>query len=286
MYKCYYYPLNKDSLQKLYSLDNFTDVILSCDSTADISKIRAENPDLYNFIRDHNILYSVAGGKHGRLAKAMKTGTKIFGDDGFYTDLWLRYFKRTLYSTKDIEQILAIYDEMDKNVNPNWSDIQKIMYYYTEIQKYLKTNKGDAIYYPSGNNDKWSLMCLLTGKFCCVGACSVLHDILLRLGMKSDVLTEDRVHTFNLFEFKDNKGKKQTLAADLSWDSVLKNDNNNQVSYECFGFNPKGMKHHNPTLKADKKKLDKLTILTKEEKDRIYNEITDPGFNKKNDDIM
>ena len=149
-----------------------------------------------------------------------------YNDERFnaYSDQQYRvkdWFDSSIYSKGEILKITQEIEKIEKGINPNWSDLQKIVYLYD----YLKKNiMYDPKYESKESDEIRSLRGLLSKKTVCAGYATIFKEMLDRQNIKCHYVRGNCIgvdgnvrggHAWNVIELD---GKLYPI--DLTWDNT------------------------------------------------------------------
>ena len=117
-----------------------------------------------------------------------------------------RIQKRTNYTPSEVCSIIERYEELEKGIDPNWSDFEKAIYVYIKLGE-------NILYQDSEGVDSYNLKTIL-GKGVCAGYASSYKEAMDRLGIECDIVNKPRKHTWNALTIDGTK-----YLIDLTWDA-------------------------------------------------------------------
>lgn len=91
------------------------------------------------------------------------------------------YFDSVIYTRNETIKILREIEEIEKGIQPNWSDIQKTLYIYDKLKT---TIMYDPKYMTKPSSEVRSLRGLITKQTVCAGYALILQEILERNGIQ------------------------------------------------------------------------------------------------------
>ena len=103
-----------------------------------------------------------------------------------------KYIDRTLYTPEQLSTIIKVFDKVEKNINPQWSDTEKALYVY------LNFIKGIEYDYSKNNTKTNSNLCaLITSKAKCAGFATCFKEEMDRLGIENEFKNIPGIHSYN-----------------------------------------------------------------------------------------
>lgn len=129
------------------------------------------------------------------------------------------YFERGIYTRNETIKIIERLEKLEKGINPNWSDMQKIVYIYDILKREIMY---DSVAKNKSTKEKSSLRGLLSGKTVCAGFASIFKEMCDRQGIKCDYVSgytkenDDGRHAWNVITID---GKMYPI--DLTWENGL-----------------------------------------------------------------
>ena len=273
-------PFDADGL-RILGQNNFENIIFCCSTTKCLSDLKQKDKQIFSEIMNSKNIVQITGGYNGGFSKYFR----IHPDERFFegnesTTYRIKY-GRTLYNTEDVCKILDIYEKIESGIKENWTDIQKAMYVYAELQKYiLSYNTKGGNYRDNGNgsinSNNDSLLALVDESGICDSISCVFHEAMQRIGVESSqVLAEE--HAFNIISVKDENGNKTHIAVDLTWDIHLNEKSDKaKTHFKYFGFpiDFNGDPAHIPTGIDDVMKGRQCRTLTPDSKKQIWESLT------------
>ena len=212
-------------------------------------------------ITNKRIVFSIIGGLEGKKTK--------YNDE--------IYKKRTYYSKEELIKIIEYFENVEKGLSDEMSEMEKCMYIYCCIMQdtnyVIKYRDADV------NSDliENSLRGNLYHKLTCAGIALTYKELLDRQGIKCEYLNKKRCHSFNRIEID---GKKYGI--DLTWD-LNHYERENNYSFNYFGRQDSKhfyIKYHDLSSDSDET-MDELDTFTDEEIMNCFNSIKSLLSNRK-----
>lgn len=163
--------------------------------------------------------------------KSVSNGRVFIRVEGGYDEHRINSYKKSLYiemhkydnvyTISEIERIMIEIEKIEKNINPNWSPEQKLMYF-------VGTLKNKIIYHPfhekAASKDIRSLRGLFSHNTVCAGYAVILKELCDRNGIEcqyvegcsnqKDVDAENLSHAWNIVKINGNY-----FPLDLTWNA-------------------------------------------------------------------
>ncbi len=150
-----------------------------------------------------------------------------------------RFLNDNTYTLNEMKKIYYELEEIEKGINPNWDELQKLMYFIG----YLKNR---IIYHPffetAPSKDIRSLTGLFSGKTVCAGFALILKEICDRNGIYCQYVEGasdmDKInagwatHSWNIVRIKG-----QLIPVDLTWNATANNSGKMLDNSELFNVN-------------------------------------------------
>lgn len=136
-----------------------------------------------------------------------------------------KYFYRTLYTKEEMVKIIEEMENIEKNIDPSWNDLEKAMYVYktlTESLTYKKEDDKDREY-------TRNLLVLLNKSGVCAGFSLVFKEIMDRINVKCLYQSKKGGHAWNLILIND-----KYYPVDLTCD-VLNYSKTGVCEFKMFG---------------------------------------------------
>lgn len=133
------------------------------------------------------------------------------------------YQERTYYSPKELISIIKFYEQIERQINPLWNELEKCMFVYKKICEY--SNYSECTY--NGRDASRNLLGVITGKSVCSGYAIIFKEAMDRIGIKCYYQNKEGMHSWNIVEID---GKQ--YAIELTWD--VNNKKNNVCGFNYF----------------------------------------------------
>ncbi len=179
------------------------------------------------------------------------------------------YQNRTYHSKEELIKIIEYFEDIEKGIKSEMSEMQKAMYIYCCIIQ--DTNYVTS--YRDADFDSKLIENSLTGnlyhKLTCAGIALTYKELLDRQGIKCEYLNKVRSHSFNRIELD---GKKYGI--DLTWD-LSRYEKGNVIKFDYFGrqdSNDFYIRYHDLSKEQDET-MDELNTFTQSEIDNCYSSI-------------
>lgn len=125
------------------------------------------------------------------------------------------YQARTYYSARELCEIVKIYSDIEKGIDPNWTETQKAMYIYKELCNRMEYENNEI----NGKNHSLGIGGLLYGKAVCSGFAMIYKEALDRVGIECHYQNKEGQHSWVVAKLD---GEYRAL--ELTWDVVNKGD--------------------------------------------------------------
>lgn len=179
--------------------------------------------------------------------------TEEFAKSHRHSDAMDHLREKATYSKEELTEINAKFDEIERNIDPNWNEYQKALYLY----EYVKTNITYRVNRQIGPNGKWldeagnsyrtrtwdSLIGLTNGLSTCSGFSHIYTELCTRQGIKcvqvggKYVSNGEGDHAWNIVTINGNN-----FIVDAIWDAQ-EYENGKDVT---TGFGIKDVSHYSP----------------------------------------
>ncbi len=121
-----------------------------------------------------------------------------------------KYFYRTLYTKEEMVKIIKDMENIEKNIDPSWNDLEKAMYVYKTLVESLTYKKEDD----KNREYTRNLLVLLNNSGVCAGFSLVFKEIMDRINVKCLYQSKKGGHAWNLI-FINNKYYPVDLTCDI-----------------------------------------------------------------------
>ena len=148
--------------------------------------------------------------------------------DGKY--LQQKYKERTIYSPKTLALAIRRMQSVEKQINPNWTQIEKALFVFDKLVKNIEYD-----YREESKDELRNLTSLTTKKSRCAGFAICYKEMMDRLQIPCDFRNISGVHSFNVLKINN-----KNIVVDLTW--ARNNFDAHKPDYlKYFGsFNPRG----------------------------------------------
>ncbi len=224
--------LNLEAIYKYNELARRRNIALVLENTKGLTKEKVE-------LLSDNITISILGGLNPVKRKFARE----------------HYQKRTYYTKREMLEILDVLEEIERLINPVWSDLEKAIFVYQRLCIQLHYNEyADEV-------KSRNLMVLVNDEGVCAGFALVYKEIMDRLGINCYYQNKSHHHAFNVLEI-DNK----YYGIDLTWD--ISEKMYNKCSFDYFATSNSlefyGNIHHNLSDEKEEKMFH-LSVLNDEQ---------------------
>ncbi|MBR3885003.1 MAG: hypothetical protein IKJ33_00860 [Clostridia bacterium] len=121
----------------------------------------------------------------------------------------VRIQKRTIYTPNQVYLIISRFEQLEKNVDPNWNDLEKAAYMYQMLGTNIKYDSFESKGVETSN------LYTVLGGGVCAGYASVYKEAMDRLGVKCEIINKQKTHSWNAINI-DGKW----FPVDLTWDAA------------------------------------------------------------------
>lgn len=104
----------------------------------------------------------------------------------------MKYVNRTLYSPRQLSQIIKTFEQIEKQLDPNWTDVEKALYVYLTM---IKNISYDYKNINSQTNSNLCVMLKRTAK--CAGYATCYKEAMDRLGIENEFKNVPNIHSYN-----------------------------------------------------------------------------------------
>lgn len=132
-------------------------------------------------------------------------------DDGALIEADKDFYNTSLYNKNETIKILEEIQNIEKGIDSNWSDLQKVIYFYDTLKRNIFY---DPKFETNASTETRSLKGLVSKKTVCAGYANIFQELLQRQGIKCHYILGVG-HAWNAFEID---GK--TYPIDLTWDNT------------------------------------------------------------------
>ena len=152
-------------------------------------------------------------------------------------------FENSLYSPDDLANALSIIEGLEKEINPEWSDLEKALYTYITLEGSMSyCDDKEYCLAPDYNN----LSSISKGKGTSRAISTIFHEMMTRQGINSRVISRRNHNSWNEVEID---GKYYPL--DLSMDIIYHEDLKSEGKYGICNFLTDKNFYNNPNHETD-----------------------------------
>lgn len=152
-------------------------------------------------------------------------------------------FENSLYEPDDLANAISILEGIEKEINPEWSDLEKAIYTYITLEGSM--SYCDDKEYSSAPNYN-NLISLSKGKGTSRGIATIFHEAMTRQDINSRVISRRNMNSWNEIEID---GKYYPL--DLSMDVIYHEDVKSEGRYGICNFITDKNFYNNPNHETD-----------------------------------
>lgn len=134
------------------------------------------------------------------------------------------YQQRTYYSVYELIAIISKFESIERRMNPLWSDLEKVMFIYEKLCKYLTYEESKY----NGRDASRNLLGMITGKSVCSGCALIFKEAMDRINIPCAYQNIEGKHSWNVI-----KVDEKYHPIELTWDVYEKKDNSCQFSHFC-----------------------------------------------------
>lgn len=204
--------ITDDDINFLNSLNERT--VVSLKNTKGLSSYQISK------INNNNVLFSVVSG----LGEIIDTKNGIDKK---------RYKERTYLSYMGLATILYYFEQIESELEYEWTDTQKAMYVYSVLASNIEYVKEfDSESFVSDGVMPRSLNGILYNKLTCAGFALVFKEMMDRLGIECHFQNKTGSHDFNIINLDGNY-----YGIDVTWDNCYGKDTN-ICEFKQFGRDP------------------------------------------------
>ena len=152
---------------------------------------------------------------------------KVLGGYNFCEDvkyLKPKYVERTYYSPQILAEAITVMQEIEEEIDPNWSDFLKALFVFEKLVETI-----DYDYDNKSEHEDRNLTSFVTGLARCAGFSICFKEMMDRLGIKCEFRNVPNTHSYNVLFYKG-----QPFVVDVTW---AKNalDEREKDYYRYFG---------------------------------------------------
>jgi hypothetical protein len=199
-------------------------------------------------------------------------------------------FDKTEYMNSNNTDIISSYDdfinadeifeEIVNNINPNWNELEKFKYIYTELGEIISYDINVLYSDEKCNYDRANLIArdifksILTGKGICTGFSEAYQYVCRKAGLMC-YTERNATHQYSIIGYHDENGELVKSYCDLTWDSEMIK---RKQKCRYFGKSKETFKFHkdlkeSDTLDIPEKKIEEIDRTISYEKETYYQEI-------------
>ena len=200
-----------------------------------IIKNQIITPQLINSIKDSRaiILLDNTKGQNPKIIKNIPQNIdiRVLGGYNFCDDakfLKPKYAERTDYSPKILAKAIAKMQEIENNIDPNWSDFTKALFVFETLVKSI-----DYDYDNKCKEEVRNLTCLTTGFSRCAGFAICFKEMMDRLNIKNEFRNIEGTHSCNILFYK-----SKPFVVDLTFARNTLDDNSDNYHRFFGAFDP------------------------------------------------
>lgn len=181
-----------------------------------LKNTRGLTSKLISKIKNNNVVFSILGG-HNNILKS----------DFIYRD---RYIDRTYLSYMGLATILYYFEQIESELEYNWTDTQKAMYIYSVLASNIEyVSEFNPEEFIKKNVMPRSLNGILYNKLTCTGFALIFKEMMDRLGIECHFQNKTGSHDFNIIKLNNNY-----YGIDVTWDNCYEKDTN-LCEFKQFG---------------------------------------------------
>ena len=219
---------------------------------------KGQNSEIINSLKDNkNIYISVTGGLDYINKNKYKT--------------W-NYIERTIYDAENLCNIIKIFEEIERKINPLWNDLEKSIYIYKILAEKMHYKTKDERTIVDGVDYSRTLNCMIKKRAVCAGFSLIYKEAMDRIGIECLYQNKSHEHVWNAIKID---GNYQLI--DLTWDTYQKSADGKCLFY-YFGQSSKDFYkdiHHD--IQNDNEEIRVLTTgIPREDIISAYNRIAAP----------
>lgn len=158
------------------------------------------------------------------------------------------YIDRTFYKPGNLARIIEVYEKIERQIRPTWTDTQKCMFVYKKIVEVMHYQYDYESDFENGQDVARSLHTLLAKRAVCAGFALLFKEAMDRLGIECLYQNKQHHHAWNVVKLEG-----EWRALDLTWD--VNNKKNNQCGFAEFcmesGAKFYGNRHHNISRESE-----------------------------------
>ena len=183
-----------------------------------------------------------------------------------------KYYARTIYSPLEVYKIIEKIENIEVDIDPTWSDLEKAMYIYNTLCEGMIYDHDERTERSIHTNR--CLLGLVTGTAVCAGFSTIYKEMLDRQGIECLYQNRKYEHVWNLIRIN---GK--LIPVDLTWDNEDSEYENNKCGFKYFGRNEYFFEY--PSHQVTEEPVLSTSFLTDKEFKKAYNKL----FKNKNIEV-
>lgn len=162
--------------------------------------------ELISMIKNNNVVFSIVGGLNG-----------IINSDNIDKKYKEKYTQRTYLSYMGLATILYYFEQIESELEYDWSDTQKAMYVYSVLASNIEyVSEFSPESFIGKNVMPRSLNGILYNKLTCAGFALVFKEMMDRLGIECYFQNKTGSHDFNIIKLNNN-----FYGIDVTWDNCF-----------------------------------------------------------------
>lgn len=143
-----------------------------------------------------------------------------------------KYFKKTLYSPAEVSELIKLLDNIESQIDSEWSDLEKATYGYISIMRQISPKRQDMQYdKKEENKEERPLAQIINGKADSSAYAFIYKELLERLGIACRYMQSKNLHAWNEVLIDG-----EYYPADLFYDSSLNEENIKNGEFELRSF--------------------------------------------------
>lgn len=196
--------------------------------------ITLEDIEKLNNEENSEIILKNTKGQNAEIFEMLNSNVKVKIISGYDANINSKfndekYVKRTLYDAKTVAAVIRKFEDFEKNIDTNWTDLEKSLYMFIKLV--------NLINYDYNNESKMeprNLSAMLTKLSRCAGYSICFKEAMDRLGIENEFRNVSNIHSFNAIKIN---GEWRLI--DLTWAKNMRNNTLNSKSYlKHFGMFP------------------------------------------------
>ena len=160
---------------------------------------KGQNSEVIASINSKNISISVMGGLDYLHKNKFRTS---------------EYVQRTFYTSKNLGNIIRIFESIERKIDYTWTETQKAMFIYKTIAEHMHYQRPDERSFENGVDVARTLNSLLAKRSVCSGFALIFKEAMDRIGIECLYQNKAHHHSWNAIKLD---GKYHLV--DLTWDT-------------------------------------------------------------------